>query len=146
MSATTTRRPIGATVLALALGWLAIGGFGNALVWRAAAASLQVPETSPLARFVEAASSPLFTGIALTYGATALIACIAIWRMRPWMATAFAVWGAVVTLTGVWLVTAVPSELLAGGVLVGLAFVVGCVALLWVGYRYVQRIAPRGAL
>jgi hypothetical protein len=146
LSATTTRRPIGATVLALALGWLAIGGFGNALVWRAAGASLQMPESSPLARFIEAASSPLFTGIALAYGATAMIACIAIWRMRPWMTTAFAVWGTAVTLTGVWLVTAMPSELLAGGVFVGLVFVVGCVGLLWVGYRYVRRIAPRGAL
>jgi hypothetical protein len=113
-------------------------------VWRAAGASLQVPEGSSLARFVEAANSPLFTGLALAYGATALVACIAIWRMRPWMATAFAAWGAAVALTGVWLVTAVPSELLAGGVLVGLAFVVGCVGLLWVGYRYVRRVAPRG--
>ena len=38
------------------------------------------------------------------------------------------------------------GELLAGGLFVGLAFVAGCVRLLWVGYRYVQRIAPRGAL
>jgi uncharacterized membrane protein (DUF2068 family) len=133
-------------VLALALGWLAIGGFGNALVWRGAAASLQVPDSSRPAQFVAALSSPLFTGIALAYGATALLACIGIWRMRPWMATAFAVWGAVVTLMGVWLVTALPGDLLAGGVFVGIAFVVGCVALLWVGYRYVRRIAPRSAL
>jgi hypothetical protein len=146
MSATIARRPIGATFLALALGWLALGGFGNALVWRAANESFRGAESSPLARFLEAASSPLFTIIALTYGGTALAACIGIWRMRPWMTKAFIAWGIAVTVTGAWMVWAIPADLLLGGTIVGVAFVCACTALIWVGYRYVRRIAPPGAL
>ena len=146
VSATITRRPVGATFLALALGWLAFGGFGNAVVWRVASESFQVAESSPLSRFLEAASSPLFSIIAFTYGATALVACVGIWRMRPWMTKAFVTWVIAVTVAGVWTVMAVPDELLLGKTIAGFAFVVGCIGLLWVGYRYVQRIAPRDAL
>src|SRR4051812_8026798 len=146
MSATTIRRPIGATIVALILGWLAFGGFMNALVWRAARDSLQVPVTSPLSRFLESASSPLFSLLALTYGATALAACIGIWRMRPWMSGAFLAWGIAVAATGVWMTWALPGELLLGGKIVGLAFVAGCMALLWVAYAYIRQIAPRNAL
>ena len=146
MTATVTRRPIGATLLALALGWLALAGFGNAVVWSAARDSLRVSESSPLARFLEATSSPLFSILALAYGATALAACIGIWRMRPWMPRAFLAWGIAVTAIGAWLVWTIPPELLAGGTIIGVAFVIGCVGLLWVGYGYVQRIAPRGVL
>ena len=146
MSGTTSRRPIGATLLALALAWLAFGGFGNAVVWRTARDSLQLPETSPLARFLEAAASPLFTAIALAYGTTALAACIGIWRMRPWMTWAFVAWGIAVTAMGVWLVWAMPSELLMGGRIAWVVLLAACVALLLVGYRYVRQIAPPGAL
>lgn len=146
MSAATSPRPVGATILALALGWLAIGGFGNALVWRAARASFQVPEVSPLSRFLEAASNPLFSFLALVYGATALAACIGIWRMRPWMDKAFLAWAVAVTTLGVWMIWAVPRELLLDGTQAGIVFVGVCVALLWAAYRYVQRIVPRDAL
>jgi len=146
MSATTAPRPIGAALLALVLGWLAVAGFGNALMWRAARASFQLPETSPLWRFIEAASSPLFSLLAFAYGATALASCIGIWRMRPWMGKAFLAWAVAVTALGMWMVWAIPRELLLGGTIAGIAFVGVCVALLWAAYRYVQRIARRDAL
>ena len=66
--------------------------------------------------------------------------------MRTWMTKAFVAWGVAVTITGIWMVFAVPGELLAGGVVAGMAFVAGCVGLLWLGYTYVRRIAPRTAL
>jgi hypothetical protein len=146
VNATIARRPIGGTIFALILGWLSVGGFGNALVWRSARASFQVPESSPLGRFLEAASSPFFSLLALAYGATALVACIGIWRMRSWMTNAFLAWGVVVIILGVWMVWAMPSELLLGGSWVGVIFVLACSALLWSGYRYLQRIVPRDAL
>jgi hypothetical protein len=142
MVATNTRRPVGATLLALALGWLAIAGFGNALMWRTVPSSLNVAESSPLGRFIEAASSPLFTAVALAYGVTALVACIGLWRMRPWMARAVLAWVTAVAITGVWMLLTVPGELLLGGPLAALAFVVGGVTLLLLVYRYVRRIAP----
>ncbi len=146
VTATIPSRPPGATTLALILGWLAIGGFGNAVVWRTARESSHVPEASPGWRFLEAMSSPLFTVLALTYGVTALAACVGIWRMRPWMAKAFLIWAFAVATLGAWMILAIPSELILGGRVAGFAFVIAVVALLWAGYRYLQRIAPRGAV
>jgi len=130
----------------LILGWLAIAGFGNAVVWRSAKESFQVSEASPLLHFVEAMSSPLFTVLALAYGATALAACVGIWRMRPWMAKAFLAWALAVVTLGIWMIVAIPSELLLGGKVAGISFVIAIAALLWACHRYLQRIAPRGAL
>lgn len=141
MSAATKPRPVGATLLALALGWLALGGFGNAMVWRTARDALQLPASSPITRFVEAASSPLFTVIALAYGATALAACIGIWRMRPWMTAAFVAWGIVVIAMGVWMVWALPNDLVPGATIAAVTIVIICIALLWVGYRYVRLLS-----
>ena len=97
-------------------------------------------------RFLEATSSPLFTALALAYGATALAACIGIWRMRPWMAKAFLVWALAVVALSIWMIVAIPSELLLGGKVAGSAFVIAIAAFLFACHRYVQRIAPRGAL
>jgi hypothetical protein len=130
----------------LILGWLAIAGFGNAVVWRTAKRSFQMPESSPIWRFLEAASSPLFTVLALCYGATALAACVGIWRMRPWMDKAFLAWAIAVVTLGLWMSSALPGELLLGGKLAGVAFVTGMAALLWAWHRYVQRLALRAAL
>jgi hypothetical protein len=141
----SAQRPIGATLLSLMLGWLAISGFGNAVVWRAARSTLQVPSSSPIAGFLDATSSPVFTLIAIAYGVTALAACIGLWRVRDWMASAFLVWGLTAIGMGIWLVFAIPAEVLAGGSGVGIVSILLTAGLIGAGYVYVRRIAPSAA-
>jgi len=72
------KRPIGFTVLALALGWVAVGGVGNALI----------RPMLGLLRFLE-----------LAYAITAIVAAIGLWKIRSWAFVAFLVWAVVVVLT-----------------------------------------------
>ena len=72
------KRPIGFTILAFVLGWLAVGGVVNAVM----------RPMSGLLRFFE-----------LAYAVTAIVAAIGIWKMRAWAFVSFLVWTGVVVLT-----------------------------------------------
>lgn len=72
------KRPVGFTILALALSWVAIGGVANAIfrpMWE-------------LLRFIE-----------MAYAITAIVAAIGLWKMRPWAFKAFLAWSGVVVVT-----------------------------------------------
>jgi hypothetical protein len=146
MSAPIRQRPKGATIVALLLGWLAIGGFGNAFMWQVVGGSMDVPRNSPAARFLELAQGPMLPVLTLLYGVTALAACIGIWRMRPWMDKAFLAWGISLAALGIWMTFAIPKELMLGGKPAGLAFVLVCALLVFGGYRYVHRVKLNNAL
>ena len=103
------RRPIGATVLSLILGWLALAGFGNAVAWRVAPHGFDQPLTPRIATLVEALQSPILPVLALAYGTTALAAAIGIWRMRPWAPSAFLSWSVAVIALFAWMFAIIPS-------------------------------------
>jgi hypothetical protein len=135
------RRPVGATILSLLLGWLAVAGFGNALVWRVAPLAFDEPLPPRLAVVVGALQSPVLTVLAFTYGCTALAAASGLWRMRPWMASAFLAWVAVVAALFAWMLTIPVSEHQTGRLLVGSLFGLVVVGLLLVLHRYVKGVA-----
>jgi uncharacterized membrane protein (DUF2068 family) len=114
------KRPIGFTILALGLWWLAAAGFIGAAM---------VPEGIE----VRAVS-----GI---YGVAALVAGIALWQQKRWAPTAFAAWSCVVLAGG--LVFDVILNL--GPTIKGAAFIVVFGLLLWLLYRYVRARATAGA-
>jgi hypothetical protein len=72
------KRPVGFTIMALILGWLALAGAGNAFVGPA----------QGLLRF-----------FALAYAIAACVAAVGLWRMRSWAFAAYLVWAGVVLLT-----------------------------------------------
>jgi hypothetical protein len=82
------KRPLGITVLALALGLLGIGAFVLALTAEALA-ELQV-------------RWQLVRVGALVYGLTAVVAAVGLWRLRPWGYLAFLAWSAVVLSAVLW--------------------------------------------
>jgi hypothetical protein len=135
-------RPAGATLLALALGWFAIAGFGNALVWRRLPHGGDVPVSPRLSAAVDALQPPVLSALALICGITACIASIGVWRLRPWKARAFLAWSTSVIVLVTWFVFALPTVLLAGGRGVGTAFVLLLAAMLAVMYFYVARLPP----
>ena len=143
MSDGTNQRPASATLLALVLAWLAIAGFGNAVVWRSVSTSMidQLPPT--LSAFVEATQSSLFTVLALGYGTSALFASIGLWRMRAWKHHAFFAWAVSVLMLGIWLVWFTPQELVAGARLIGVLFVALVGIALALAHRYVKQLLPR---
>jgi hypothetical protein len=74
------RRPAGITILSLLLGWLAVAGTLNA--WFIF--SGDVPDLGPI-----------FGTAALIYAACAFLACLALWKMKPWALAALNIWMAV---------------------------------------------------
>jgi hypothetical protein len=135
-------RPAGATLLALALGWLAIAGFGNALVWRKLPHGADAPVLPRLSSAVEALRPPVLSALALVCGITACIACIGVWRLRPWKARAFLAWSASAIVLVMWFVLALPTVLPLGGRGAGTAFVLSLAVMLAVLYVYVKRLPP----
>ena len=75
-------RPTGITISALALGWLALGGAGNAAL-----------------RF---SSDPSMGVLATLYAVAAGAACVGLWRMRPSAIQAFRAWCLVCVLLLAW--------------------------------------------
>jgi hypothetical protein len=138
----TNRRSAGATLLALALGWFAIAGFGNALVWRRLQHGADAPVSPRLFAAVDALQPPVLSALALICGVTACIASIGVWRLRPWKARAFLAWSTSVIVLVMWFVFALPTVLLAGGRGAGTAFVLLLAAMLAVMYFYVARLPP----
>ncbi len=136
-------RPLGATVLAILLGWLAVAGFGNAIVWRGVSARVAAPENTPLAEVLAITGSPLSSALALAYGVTALVACIGIWRMHSWMVYAYKSWIVAVGALFVWMSFVLPSSIILGGRAAVLGFGAALVALLTVVLPYLHRLAER---
>lgn len=136
MTQLVRRRPLGATVLALLLGWLGVAAFGNAIALRSASKMSGVPQGSGMAHFLVAASSPLFGVLLLAYGASALIACVGIWRLHSWMSQAYIAWLVAVAAFVIWLSLATP---LFGG-LASLPFFAGSVAFLALCVPYLRRL------
>src|SRR6185436_13735818 len=131
-------RPAGATLLALALAWLAIAGFGNALVWRKLPHGVDARVLPWLSSAVDALRPPVLSALALICGITACLASIGIWRLRPWKARAFMAWSASVIVLVMWFVLALPTVLPVGGRGAGTAFVLSLAAMLAVIYFYVE--------
>jgi uncharacterized membrane protein (DUF2068 family) len=82
------KRPVGLTILALLLGWLAIGAFVLSLT---AETMAQLHARWELVRLG-----------ALVYGLTAVVAAIGLWRLRRWGYLAFLAWIAVVLSMSLW--------------------------------------------
>ena len=61
--------------------------------------------------------------------------------MRSWMPLAFLVWSLSALLLGAFFLLVIPSDILLGGKAAAAAFVLGMAAVLWLTYRYVQRVA-----
>ena len=138
----TTPRPAGATLLALALGWFAFAGFGNALVWRRMQLGAHAPVSPRWSTAVEALQSPALSALALMSGITACIAAVGVWQLRPWKARAFLAWSTSMVVVSMWFVFALPTAWPASGRVPGTVFVLFLAAVLAVMYLYVARL-PR---
>jgi hypothetical protein len=75
---TLMKRPVGITVLALLLGWLAIGAF---VLTMTAEALAELGIRWQLVRLG-----------ALAYGLCAIVAAVGLWKMRRWGYLAFVAW------------------------------------------------------
>lgn len=135
------RRPFGATLISLLLGWLAVAAFLNAFAWKAAALTFNEALPPRLSILIGTAQSWRFTVLALAYGITALIASIGTWRLRPWMAQAFLSWSLAATTLMTWLVLVFRQELPAHSQTVAWLGVLCAVVLFTVIYFYLRGIA-----
>jgi hypothetical protein len=86
------KRPIGATLLALVLGWLGVAGLLNSFVWWLLPADFVKQASRQLQFMLTAVRTPMLSLIALAYGFSALATCILLWRMRPQIRVAMACW------------------------------------------------------
>jgi len=82
------KRPLGFTLLALALAWVSIGGFGLAY-W---AATTQTGSVTSLA----------FGALGIVYGVSSLWSAVGLWRVRAWAWHPLLVW-ALASLAACWL-------------------------------------------
>ena len=128
-------RPVGITVLSFVLGWLAIAGIGNAIVWNLGAVQSLLAQMPTSHQIPPIFGGLLFTSTALAYGFSAAAACVGLWRMRPWARKAYAAWCVTVLLLGV----SMALSGTASTVPVGLLFAAGLTAFVALGYRYVAR-------
>jgi uncharacterized membrane protein (DUF2068 family) len=82
------KRPVGLTIVALLLGWLALGALVLSLTAEALA---ELHVRWQLVRFG-----------ALIYGLTAAVAAVGLWKRRRWGYFAFLAWGAVLLTAVLW--------------------------------------------
>lgn len=80
------RRPLGMSILAVALAWIALGGVGLSLA-SPVFATVGVPWM-------------LYRIAGLTYGAAALVAAVGVWKLTPWAHRAFQVWVTTALIAG----------------------------------------------
>jgi hypothetical protein len=139
------QRPTGIAILAVVLGWLALAGFGNAFVWRSIPdEALSQLSAAPAIPMLHAAASPYFSAIAIAYGLTGLLSCVALWRMRPWASQAFVCWIFSVALFCGFILWNVPK----GFYLASSLFLLSLILLLGFVWSYVRRtvvLRDRGA-
>lgn len=109
-----TKRPIGLTILAVFLWWLALAGVAGAFVYSSGSLGL--------------------TGAFVAYAVAATIAGIALWRRKRWAAAAFAVWSCIALANG--LLFDLMFNL--GPTLRGAGALVVAACLFWLLYRYVR--------
>jgi hypothetical protein len=141
MTANSSHRPKGVTIISFVLFWLFLSAIGNLFVSKSIQTANAFPPSSPAAKFATAVSSSSFTLLLTFYGVTALVAAVATWRMRPWMPIAFLVWCIAAVLLGVFFLSVTPTELILGGKPAATASVLGMAVVLWLLYRYVHRVA-----
>jgi uncharacterized membrane protein (DUF2068 family) len=138
MASFGSNRPLGVTISCLALGWLALAGFGNALVIPKGFASV-APQ---ILRAPVATVAWLLAAAAALYGVTAMVAAIGLWRMRAWGQRAYRAW--VVVVCGVMLLflalVRVPADTPP---LLAIAFVVTTVLILGGWWRYIRKAYAR---
>ena len=108
------KRPVGFTILALVLCWLALAGFGNAFVGPAQGG---------------------FRVLAMIYGIAAISSAVGLYKMSAWANTALSIWAGVMVLTMI--VMQLGQYRAALPVFVGFACIV--LFLLWLIIRYVKR-------
>jgi uncharacterized membrane protein (DUF2068 family) len=102
-------RPLGITVLSIALGWLALAGIGNAIVWNTVTVQSMLAQIPSGNRVSSVVGGPLFTVVAVSYALCAAAACIGLWRMRPWASKAYAAWSVTALLLGTEMVFSKPA-------------------------------------
>ncbi|MEO3427769.1 hypothetical protein AAFN88_02855 [Pelagibius sp. CAU 1746] len=122
------KRPLGATLLSLLMGWLTLSAIGNAMVFPAAGIGWPA----------------YFTVLAVAYAVTAGATAVGLWRMRPWTLTAFRAWGVVLLVLMIVFsfFFQVPQLLKADPVGQGILLVAttGTMVLVyWLMHRYIKR-------
>ena len=86
-TAAAGKRPVGATIISLLMGWTAIGSIANAFIWWSIPPELleKAPELKQVVD--ELNSSALLRVSILISGIAGLAASVGIWRMKSWMQT-----------------------------------------------------------
>jgi hypothetical protein len=125
-------------VTCLLLGWLAIGGFANAV----ALANVSLTQVAPHMLRAPAVTDALLAAAAGVYGVTALVAAAGLWRMRSWGPRAFLVW--VIAVCGfealfMSLVRLPPYTPL----IVGVGFIAFTALILFAWWSYIRRAYVR---
>ena len=135
---TGKRRPVGATILAFILGWLGVAGILNALIWPLARNSELMKSAPPefVAQFPSALGSWWLSLLALVYGALALLAASALWRLSPSAVASYLAWAATVLLVIVALSVSMPNISLVAAA----AFLIPVLALLAAGWLATRRL------
>jgi hypothetical protein len=132
------RRPLMATILALLLGWLGVAGVLNASIWPLALNSELMKSAPPqfIDRFPPALGSWWMSVLALAYGASALLAARALWRLSPSAVVSYLAWAATVPCVMAALSIAMPGIPSAAVV----ALLVPVLALLAAGWLLIRRL------
>ena len=132
-------RPRGITVFSILLGWLAIAGIGNAVVWNVGAVQ-ELWSQMPSSRQLAPPGGALFTLLLLAYAVSAAASSIALWKMRPWAARAYGAWCLVVLASSAWMAL----KGFAPSLIVGLLFAAGMFGFVSLGYPYIASKIPSG--
>ena len=144
MATPQIKRPGGATVLALLLGWLSLAGFLNSFVWWILPAELPAQASPRFQAMFEATRSISWSVLAFLYGGSALATSIALWRMRPWMREAMTCWLLVVLGMFVYLLVNWPIG--PRGILESLMVLAVTLLLFGAMWLYVARLSKQAAL
>jgi uncharacterized membrane protein len=134
MSEPTPKRPLGITLVGLAMAWLGFAAFMNALVFPRA-----TPEFFPAH----------VLALAVAYGFTALATTVGLWRMRSWALTAFRAWGVVCLLLMISFLLVFRVDLAiahdpAGQLVLLAIFCMTVIAIYWLVHRYIRRRVVSG--
>jgi hypothetical protein len=135
------QRPIGATILAIMLGWLGIAGLLNAIAWPLVLKSDLMQSAPPhfIERFPPALGSLWLSFLALVYGVTALLAARALWRLSPAAIPSYLAWAATVLLLGLVISAWTPGVPFTAAAM----FLLPVTALLAAGWWFIRRLVQR---
>ena len=135
------RRPFGATLVSLLLGWLSVAGVVSAFALKAAAPVFDgtLPRLLPV--FIYTAQSWRFTFLALACVLTSLTASIGIWYLRPWMTRAVLAWCSVAMTFLVWLALVARQEMPATAQINSVPGLIVAALVLTGLYLYARKIA-----